>query len=119
MAVTALSLLVLLLVACARTGVSESDSRKIAEDFVKKEATFAFDGMPETLKLVSSRSLVNGCEFTYEYDSRHGGYGDRTGQIVTQVITPHQVVVTVAQGITIKGEIDSSWDMINQKALGG
>lgn len=95
-----LGLLLLLLGACARpVAVPESDARNLAENFVKKEATFTFDGMPETLRLVNTKTLDNGWEFTYEFDSQHSGYGDQTGQILIQVITPHRAVVTVEQAV--------------------
>jgi len=118
-AIVTLSLLVTLLGACASAGtVSESKARQIAEELVKKAATFAFDGIPETLKLTGTLALKGGWELTFEYDSRHGGYGDRTGQVLTQVITNHEAVVTVEAGTVTRGIIDEKWDMIKQKTTG-
>ena len=118
-AIVTLSLLAALLGACAPTGaVSQSEARRIAEEFVKKEATFAFDGIKETLKLTGTLALKGGWELTFEYDSRHGGYGDRTGQVLAQVITRHEAVVTVEAGTITRGIIDEKWDMIKQKTTG-
>lgn len=119
LAIVSLSLLVALLGACASAGtISEKEARQTAEEFVKKEATFAFDGMPETLKLTGTLALKGEWEFTFEYNSQQGGYGDRTGQVLTQVITHHEAVVTVEAGEVTRGIIDEKWDMIKQKTTG-
>ena len=56
-------------------------------------------------------------EIHANFDSRHGSYGDRTDQIVTQVIAPHLMVITVSDGKVISVIIDDTWDEINQKLL--
>ncbi|MBM3132856.1 MAG: hypothetical protein FJZ95_07495 [Chloroflexi bacterium] len=101
------------------TPVTEEQSRKIAEDFVKNEATFVFDGMEETLKLTDTVVLrCPSCwEFVFEFDSRHAGYGDRTDQMLAQVITHHRAVVTVIGGKVTRAIMDEKWDMIEQKLL--
>jgi len=53
--------------------------------------------------------------FFFEFDSRHAGYGDRTGQVLAQVITPHKAAITVEQGEIKLALMDKKWDMINQK----
>ena len=96
------------------------ESQSIAEDFVKSEATFVFDGMKETLKLTSTSTTANRPQrfnFTFEFDSRHAGYGDRTGQMVAQVITHHRATVIVEQGKVVSATMDERWDMLEQKPL--
>ncbi|MCF7915797.1 MAG: hypothetical protein K9L66_11570 [Spirochaetaceae bacterium] len=34
-------------------------------------------------------------EMVFEFKSRHSGYGDREGEMLTQVITPHELEVRV------------------------
>jgi len=53
-----------------------------------------------------------------EEESRHSGYGDRTGLALLQVITPHQAVITVEDGDVTEAIIDGKWDMIKQMMLG-
>lgn len=99
--------------------ITEEQSRKIAEEFVRKEATFAFDGMEETLVL--TETLVLRCpacwEFVFEFDSGHAGYGDRTDQMLAQVITHHRAVVTVVGGDVTRAIMDERWDMIAQQLV--
>jgi len=94
-------------------------ARQIAEQFVKEEPTFVFDGMPDTFKLVDMAVLKTpyGWQFTFEFQSCHAGYGNRTGQMVAQVITPHTAVVTVIKGGVAAATMDAKWDMLNQKMI--
>lgn len=99
---------------------TQEESQKIAEEFVKKEATFVFDGIPGTLKLTDTTTLKTpyGWQFTFKFDSRQAGYGNRTGQVLAQVITPHTAVVTVIKGEVTRAVMDEKWDMLKQQLLG-
>ena len=61
--------------------------------------------------------IENAWTFVYRFESRHAGYGDRTGQMLAQVITPHEAVITVERGEIKSAIMDEKWDMINQKIL--
>jgi predicted secreted protein len=97
--------------------VVEEPSRKLAEDFIKDSPTFKFDGIDgsiewvETLYLTpdDSRALV-----FIKFQSTHAGYGDRTGQVVAEVITRHDVQVTIDNGRVESAVMDGQWDMVNQ-----
>ena len=52
-----------------------------------------------------------------DFVSRHGGYGDRTGQIVIQALTHHTIAVTIEDGKVISAIIDEKWDEVHQKSL--
>lgn len=95
------------------------NSKKIAEDFIKNAPTYKFDGIPETFKYESFETLrCPYCwEFTFKFDSRQGGYGDRTNKIVIQVITPHTAKIIVQEGKIISAILDEKWDELNQKSL--
>lgn len=99
--------------------VTEEQSQQIAESFVKSEATFRFDGMTETLNLVETVTLrCPYCwQFVFEFNSRHSGYGDRTGQVLAQVITPHTARVTVERGEVTHAVMDDKWDMMRQTLI--
>lgn len=99
--------------------VSREESQRIAEKFLRNSPTFVFDGISETLRLADT--LTARCPycwtFIFEFKSRHAGYGDRTGQVLAQVITPHKAVVSVEQGEIKSAVMDNKWDMIKQKML--
>jgi len=99
--------------------ITQEESRQIAEDFIKNSPTFRFDGIGDTFKFVNTVTLRTpfAWQFTFEFQSSHAGYGDRTEQMVTQVITPHTTVITVIMGRIIEATIDNKWDELEQTFL--
>lgn len=70
----------------------EDTITEIAREFVVSSPTFAFDGMEETLEfgpITILESFPEQYVLEATFTSSHGGYGDRTDQVVTQVLTPH------------------------------
>jgi hypothetical protein len=103
---------------CAKAEPSSTEGpQKIAEDFVKAEATYVFDGIPETLELTNASAGTTPWTFTYEFDSRHAGYGDRTGQMLNQVITHHKAVITGENGQITMALMDGVYAMVTQNFL--
>jgi len=90
------------------------DSQKIEIDFLQNSPTFRFDGIENTLKLSGAEE---GWEFGYQFQSRHAGYGDRTGLILAQVITHHRAEIVVKHGEVARAVLDGKWDMLRQKML--
>lgn len=115
--------IIALLILFTFTGISctnlnsrfEEGGQKMALEFVKQEATYRFDGIPETMNVKSATSIGNGWKYTIEFDSRHAGYGNRTGQLLAEVITHHTAEVTVQAGKVTKAILEGQWDMINQR----
>ena len=99
--------------------MSKEDSQKTAIDFLRNSPTFRFDGIENTLKLVWSgaEEKLYRWEFHYEFQSRHAGYGDRTGLILAQVITDHRTQIMVEQGKVVHAVLDGKWDMLRQKII--
>ena len=99
--------------------MSEEESQRIAEEFVRNSPTFVFDGIEDILRLTDTITLQ--CpycwQFILEFDSRHAGYGDRTGQALAQVITRHIAQITVVMGEVKSAVMDGSWDMLNQEII--
>jgi hypothetical protein len=99
--------------------MSQEESQKIAEEFLKNSPTFVFDGIEETLKLTDT--LTARCPycwvFIFEFDSRHAGYGDRTGQVLAEVITQHKASIAVEQLEVTSAVMDEKWDMLRQEML--
>jgi hypothetical protein len=99
--------------------MTEEEARHLAENFAKNSPTFKFDGIEDTLQLVETLypDIENAWQFVFHFESRHAGYGDRTGQILLQVITPHEAIITVEEGQVVSAIMDEKWDMINQRML--
>jgi hypothetical protein len=111
----------------------------VAEQFVKNDETFKFDGLSDTLSLrvehagtlsdvvkpqFSAMTMqiarpLAPAEYTFKakFDCRHSGYGDRTGKYLAQVITPHEAEITVAGCQVMRAVMDGKWDMLSEKVL--
>ncbi len=100
--------------------IKTPQAEDIAKRFVFSSPTFSFDGIPESVK-VGMITVLESDPPQYivpiDFDSLHGGYGDRTDQMVTQVITPHTIRVTVVNGMVTSAIIDGKWDELNQLQL--
>jgi len=96
---------------------SEEESKEIARQFILNSPTYKFDGSG----LVHKESMPELCPscwgFTFEFKSSHAGYGDRTGQMLAQVITPHTASIAVRQGEVKSAVLDMKWDMIRQEMI--
>ena len=99
--------------------ITEEDSRETAEEFVKDSPTFEFDGIEETLSLVETLypDIENTWQFVFTFDSLHAGYGDRSDEVLAEVITPHEAIITVENGEAVTAVMDEIWDMINQEMI--
>jgi len=99
--------------------LTEDAARQKALKFVKNSPTFVFDGIEESLELAETLypDMENAWQFVYRFESRHAGYGDRTGEMLAQVITPHEAIVTVEQGEIRNAVMDGEWDMLEQRML--
>lgn len=99
--------------------VSKQESQEIAEDFIMNSPTFAFDGISKSLSL--KETLTARCPscwvFIFEFECRNAGYGNRTGQELATVITPHTATIAMQQGEIKSAELDRKWDMLNQKSF--
>lgn len=97
--------------------VSFEESQQIAEGFAKNTSTYIYDG--SDLKLKSSDTLK--CPFCFEYiftyNSNHSGYGDRKGQVLAQVITPHTIVITIDQGKVVTAVVDGSYSELENRFI--
>ncbi|MEK7178778.1 MAG: hypothetical protein AAB727_00815 [Patescibacteria group bacterium] len=92
----------------------EAEARVVekARAWVLEESpTYRFDG--SGLAFVSSEPLEGGGErVSFSFESSHGGYGDRTELIVTQVITAHVIIIDIKDGAVIRAIIDGKFNEI-------
>ncbi|WP_440945913.1 hypothetical protein ACSAZL_17725 [Methanosarcina sp. T3] len=97
---------------------SPEEAERIAEDWIETAPTYGFDGF--NLKLETHEVLESFPEqhvLNYTFTSSHGGYGNRTDQIVTEALTPHSIEITVSEGKVMSAVIDGEWDEIAQGPL--
>ncbi len=101
------------------TEMSKEGSQVIAEEFVRGSPTFNFDGIEKTLKLTKTLTAQRPYywSFTFEFDSRAAGYGNRTGKMLAQVITHHRAVIAVEQMEVTSAVVDDKWDMLRQREI--
>lgn len=104
------------------SGPSEDEADRagrIATDFIRNAPTYRWNGMEGSLEHLHAKKVG---EKTFgvriSFTSAHGGYGDRTGKVVTQVITHHEAIVLVEEGKVIEAVLDGRWDELHQKPLG-
>jgi hypothetical protein len=109
----------LIIAGCKATFPDEQVSQKIARDFLINAPTFKFDSIKNSLKLTATDTLRSpySWEFTYQFECSHSGYGDRSGQNLLQVITPHTAMIRVIQGKVVEAIIDNKWDELEQTLL--
>lgn len=94
----------------------------IALNYLKNAPTFKFDGLTESVEIVESWQAQTFAypsfwQVTIEFDSAHAGYGDRTGQLLPEVITHHIIKIHVTEGKISMAIIDDVWDELTQKML--
>lgn len=101
-------------------GEDEDTPRAIAAalDYVRISPTFAFDGVEDTIKIesiVKDLSLPPQYRIAVSFESTHGGFGDREGQMLTQVMTPHTMQIVVSDGSVMSAVTDGVWDEQNHQ----
>ncbi len=99
----------------------EDLARKTAIDFISTSPTFSFDGIKDSIVVQSTRTFdTSPPEYVVflSFDSAHAGYGDRSDQVLAQVITNHNALIKVVNGKVVTAILDSgTWDELNQKML--
>ncbi|MBI2109254.1 MAG: hypothetical protein HYT93_03710 [Parcubacteria group bacterium] len=90
---------------------SQENAQKIAQSWIEQSAhTYVFDGM----NLVLVESVNGACEgcftFHFSFESSHGGYGNREGLFVTQVITPHIIEIEIKDRKVIRAVTDGKYN---------
>ncbi|MGD2248523.1 MAG: hypothetical protein PVF58_08950 [Candidatus Methanofastidiosia archaeon] len=112
-------IMLLLCIGCVgqKKDYTKEESVEIARKFVFSSPTYLFDGQDlQHVKTVQGNS-PHTWKVTFEFVSNSAGYGDRSGKMVAQVITPHTAVVTVEKGKVIYAVLDGKWDMLNQELI--
>jgi hypothetical protein len=102
------------------SGNTDQRAEEIARDFIVQAPTFKHDGISDTLEVTDTKALDTfpiQYIITITFDSANAGYGDRTGQAIEDVETPHTAVVTVINDNVVSAILDNQWDELNQKNM--
>jgi len=91
-------------------------------DYLLNSPTFRFDGLSDSVKVVGVTKSMTYAQpsfwiVTVEFECSHGGYGDRSGQMVTQLIQHHTAVIHVSEGRVIMAVFDGVWDELAGKMI--
>lgn len=89
----------------------------VAQRYVVTSPTFEFDGDINSLKteyVGATKSIPPQYIFKATFESSHGGYGNRQGQVLTQMITPHTMTILVAEGKLVSAVTDETWDELKE-----
>jgi len=90
----------------------------VAQRFVVTTPTFAFDGDVNTLDtkhvdILETSPTSYLIQFTF--DSANSGYGNRDGQNLSGITTPHKIEIVVSEGMVISAVTDEQWDELNHQ----
>lgn len=125
--------------------IETTQALETAENFVLNSPTYAWDGSnldlieiysggdcvpgfyelfgtgqpAECVPMNQSEVFTDAYIFKFTFTSSHGGYGNRTGQFVTQAFTDHIIAVIVKNNEVMSAIIDGKWDELNQEMLPG
>jgi len=103
--------------------VETHPAARTAKEFIMNAPTFRFDGIRQTVNVtnIAEATVPPGTPahvvVTITFESRHAGYGNRSGQALAQVITPHTAVITVVGGEVTSAVLDGKWDELRQKPV--
>jgi hypothetical protein len=89
-----------------------------ALDFVRSSPTFVFDGIEDSVKLESvkmTKSLPPQYIIEISFESAHGGFGNREGQVLTQAITSHKMNLVAVESTVMSAVTDDVWDEMNHQ----
>jgi len=104
-------------------GATQVPYQDLALNVIQNSSTFKFDGVPGSLKISKIIGSAQGTaeptewEFAVEFQTTHPGHGDRSGQVLAQVITAHTALVTVKDGKVTTAVCDGTWDLLTDKQL--
>lgn len=91
-----------------------------AEAFVRSSSTFSFGDAGDIIGADKAAESPDGTVIvTVRYQTGQPGHGDRTGQVLAQVVTDHSARVTVEGGKVTSATCDGIWDMVSDAAIQG
>ena len=101
------------------TSCSADQAASLSIALIKYSSTFTFDGVKDSIKQMKVESPDNGKTWIllYVFRTSHPGHGDRSGHVLTEVITEHSVQITVSKCKIVSALCDNIWDMLKDRSL--
>ncbi len=96
---------------------SQMEAEELALEWLRSAPTFSYDGINASMTIIDSvvaESYPEQYFISIGFDCAHAGYGNRTGMVLTQVITHHEAVVVMSSSQIRSAIIDDEWDELNQ-----
>ncbi len=100
--------------------ITFSEAEALAIEFLVNGPTFRFDGIAgsiEVVDIIAMESYPVQYVITLTFECRHAGYGDRTGEALAQVITPHEIRIALSVRGIGSAIIDDQWDELIQRPV--
>jgi spore germination protein GerM len=100
-------------------GVVQEDPVEKAEEWIKENSGTFAERNGSDLQFVETEEVEEGVhEITFSFESSFAGYGDvEEDEMNAQVITPHEIIVTVEDNKVTKAVTDGTYDEINKITL--
>lgn len=99
--------------------MNENELKSSSENWIAKSPTYSYDGSGlEFINYTILETAPETYEINYKFISASGGYGDRSNQMVIQVLIDHTITLRITKGKVISAVIDNKWDELNQVELG-
>jgi hypothetical protein len=97
----------------------ETQLRQIAETWITRAPTYAYDGYGLTFvnATLPDPSALH-TRLTYRFTSWNAGYGNRSGTMTASAITEHTIRVTIIDRDVDSAVIDDRWDEMGQFLIG-
>jgi hypothetical protein len=93
---------------------TEMESQDIARVFVTGSSTYAYDGSGLKLDETITLKCAQCWQFKFSFTCSHAGYGNRSGRMLAQVITPHEALVSITEGRVAAATIDNRYDILSE-----
>ncbi len=103
--------------------VETHPAARTAKEFIMNAPTFRFDGIRQTVNVtyIAEATVPPGTlahvVVMITFESRHAGYGNRSGQALAQFITQHTAVINVVGNEVTSAVLDGKWDELRQKPV--
>jgi hypothetical protein len=88
--------------------------------YLRNSPTFKFDGIPESIEVRNTSKGETDAEpwlITIYFECLHSGYGERTGDMLLQVVTPHTIDIEIIKCKVTSAVMDGRWDVMNQEFI--
>ena len=96
------------------TSCTQEQASAMSLILVKNSPTFSYDGVKDSIKLIKAESPDNGqtWKLVYSFKTAHPGHGDRSDQVLAQVVTGHTAEITITKCKITAAVCDKTWDLL-------